>query len=156
MAKLYFPPNLIYPEIDMAVMVVMGEYEKKYKKNKLLIILCVIGFIWFIYWLVFSFLFNSFHLPIYLQYIRYLFLPVAPIGAILTYYDAKKICGNRNSFKDKTFDIKTWSPLTWALIVFLLFPLSLLFYIYKRYDLFLDGLRYYYENIEPQGSGVDG
>jgi cobalamin synthase len=122
--------------------------KKKFEKNKLLNILCVLGIVFFVYWFILNYIFYGSNLPDYFWYISLINWPIQIGGAILTYVDAKNISGDRDIFLDKTFDTRTWSPITWALLVLILLPFILPIYIYRRYDLFLDGLRYYYENLD--------
>jgi hypothetical protein len=58
--------------------------------------------------------------------------PVILVGTFLTYNDAVRIGAGRLSNKEKTFSINTWNPITWGLIVLILFPLSLPIYLHNR------------------------
>ena len=106
--------------------------EVKFEENKLLNVFCIIGCILYILFFIKFFLSSTIDLPLYLEYIKYLIWPVIVFGSYLTYNDAVKIRAGSKSNKEKTFDTESWYPITWALIVFILYPFSLPYYIYKR------------------------
>ena len=106
--------------------------EVKFEENKLLNVFCIIGCILFILIFIKISLSSTIDLPIYFEYNKYLVWPVTIIGTYLTYNDAVKIRAGSKSNKEKTFNIETWSPITWTIIVFILYPFSLPYYIYKR------------------------
>jgi len=58
------------------------------------------------------------------------------ISAIAVYYDAKAIGAGMHSNKE-TMETITWSPLSWALIVLLLWIIGLPLYLIKRKVIFL-------------------
>jgi hypothetical protein len=122
--------------------------ERKYKPNKKLNVICIIGSTLFIISIIRKFLFSSYNIPFYLDAIiniNYFFAPIGFVAALFTYDDIKSISGNRVFFQERLFETKTWNPLTWALMVLILFPVSLPIYLYKRYDIYLEGLKFYYQ-----------
>jgi len=102
------------------------------EKNKLLIVFCLIGCILYILFFIKLFFSHSFDLPSYFEYLNFFIWPVIIVGTVLTYNDVVKIGTGNQTYKEKTFDVKTWSPITWALIVLILYPFSLPLYIHYR------------------------
>jgi hypothetical protein len=133
-----------------------GKLDMKFKENIKLKIVCIIGCIIFIFINIKWLLSSVTELPIYYRFNIIFTWPVTFSGAYLTYKDAVIIKAGITSYKEKVFDTKTWNPITWALMVWFFFPFSLPIYIYKRYNLYLTGLRYYYDYIGSISSGIDG
>lgn len=104
----------------------------KINPNNLLVIFCIIGVILYIVFFIKYFLSSIIDFPSYFEYNKYFVWPVLIIGTVLTYNDAIKIEAGSKSNKEKTFNTETWSPLTWALIVLILYPFTLPYYIHKR------------------------
>jgi uncharacterized membrane protein YvbJ len=91
--------------------------QKNYSSNYVLILLFILGLV---------FIFVS---PI-------ITLIIVIISAIAVYSDAKSIGAGKQSNKEKTMESITWSPTTWAILVFLFWILVLPFYYLKRKELF--------------------
>lgn len=93
--------------------------EKNYASNYILIALLIFGVV------------SVFISPIIL-------LIIVIISAIMVHSDAKSIGAGKQSNKE-TMESISWSPLSWAILVLLLWILILPFYLIKRKEIFFHG-----------------
>ncbi len=128
------------------------ETSRDYKSNPPLIALGAIGGLCAVLWVVSNYVFTIDFLAIELagqeiKIVVFLFFMVMVSSSMLVYKDASKIDAGESAPEQRTLRSLTWSPASWAVLVFFLWILMFPYYMYKREEI-------YWQNISVEYSAL--
>jgi len=117
--------------------------SREYKSNPYLITLLIIGsFAVFIE--VFSYIFYSSRI----LYLELLILIIIILSAPLVYRDAKKIDAGEAYSEQRTFRSLTWTPVSWGILVFIIWIIFFPVYLYKREEIYWRNISIEYHTLK--------
>jgi hypothetical protein len=117
--------------------------SREYKSNPYLITLLIIGSFAVIIE-IFSYIFYSTR---YL-YLELLILIIILLSAPLVYKDAKKIDAGEAYSEQRTFRSLTWTPMSWGILVFIIWIIFFPIYLYKREEIYWRNISIEYHTLK--------
>ncbi len=117
--------------------------SREYKSNPFLITLVIIGsFVVFIE-ILSRILYGSGSL-----YLELLILIIIILSAPLVYRDAKNIDAGEAYSEQRTFRSLTWTPLSWGILVFIIWIIFFPVYLYKREEIYWRNISIEYHTLK--------
>jgi hypothetical protein len=128
------------------------ETSRDYKGNPSLIVLGAVGGLCAVLWVLSNYVFTIDILAIELggqeiKIVVFLFFMVMVASSMMVYMDASKIDAGESAPEQRTLRAMTWSPASWAVLVFFLWIIMFPYYLYKREEI-------YWQNISVEYSAL--
>jgi hypothetical protein len=128
------------------------ETSRDYRGNPSLIVLGAIGGLCAVLWVLSNYVFTIDILAIELagqeiKIVVFLFFMVMVSSSMMVYMDAAKIDAGESAPEQRTLRAMTWSPASWAVLVFFLWIIMFPYYLYKREEI-------YWQNISVEYSAL--
>ena len=117
--------------------------SREYKSNPFLITLLIIGSLAVVIE-VLSYIFYSSRI----LYLELLILIIIILSAPLVYRDAKKIDAGEAYSEQRTFRSLTWTPVSWGILVFIIWIIFFPVYLYKREEIYWRNISIEYHTLK--------
>jgi hypothetical protein len=129
------------------------EDSRDYKSSPVLIGLGAFGGLCILFWVLSNFIFEMEFLDYYINEIRIrivvlLFLIVLLLSGQFVYMDASKINAGEAAPEQRTLRSLTWSPASWGVLVFFLWPIMYPYYLHKREEIFWQNISVEYSALK--------
>jgi hypothetical protein len=117
--------------------------SREYKSNPYLITLLIIGSFAVIIEIFSYILYNS-----GILYLELLILIIIILSAPLVYKDAKKIDAGEAYSEQRTFRSLTWTPMSWGILVFIIWIIFFPVYLFKREEIYWRNISIEYHTLK--------
>lgn len=119
------------------------ERSRDYKRNVYLIMLLIIGAIALIMDVISYVFFDS-----RVWFLELILLIIILLSAQLVYLDARKIEAGKAYPHQRTLRALTWTPISWGVLVLLLWIILFPYYLHKREDIFWQNISVRYDTLK--------